>query len=138
MMNSKQLMLTAILVFSLLMSIGCAGAWLAGGAAAGAGTYAYVRGELKSTEEVSLDRAYQATQQAMKDLEFTITSKQKDAFYGEVLARRATGKKVTVKLEKQTGTTTEITIRVGTFGDESLSQEIHKTIKKHFRKSASL
>lgn len=130
-MNCKQSLLASLVVLGLVINIGCAAAWIAGGAAAGAGSYAYIARELKSTEEVSLDRAYQATQQAMKDLEFTITSKQKDAFYGEVIARLASGKKVKVKLKKKSGSLTEIKIRVGTLGDESMSRQIHKTIKKH-------
>jgi L-fucose isomerase-like protein len=112
--------------------MGCTAAWVAGGAAAGIGTYKYIKGELESTEKVSLDKAYQATQTAMEDLEFTITSKQKDAFDGEVIARRATGKKVTVKLKRQSDSVTQIKIRVGTFGDETISKDILDTMKKYF------
>ena len=130
-MNYKHPLLASLILLSLLANIGCAAALLAGGAAAGAGSYAFITGELKATEDVSLDRAYQSTQQAMKDLEFTITSKQKDALYGEVIARRASGEKVAVKLNKKSNSLTEIKIRVGTFGDESVSRQIHETIKKH-------
>ncbi len=131
-MNCRQSLIAPIILLSLLTSLGCAAVWLAGGATAGIGTYKYITGELQGTEEVSLDRAYQAAQKAMGDLQFTVTSKQKDAFYGEVIARRATGKKVTVKLNKQTNTATEIKIRVGTFGDESMSNEILNTMKKYY------
>jgi hypothetical protein len=115
-----------------MTSIGCAAAWVAGGAAAGVGTYKYIKGELQSTEKVSLDKAYQASEKAMEELKFTITSKQKDAYDGEVLARRATGKKVTVKLKRQSKNVTEIKIRVGTFGDEYISHDILDTMKKFF------
>jgi hypothetical protein len=106
--------------------------WFAGGAAVGVGTGAYIEGELKSTEEVSLDKAWEATQKAMEDLELIITYKGKDAISGEVMARRASGKKITVKLRKESDSFTEIRIRVGIFGNESVSHEVHKTIKKHF------
>ena len=50
------------------------------------------KGEWHETEKVSLERASQATEKAVKELELTSTSKQKDAFDGEVVARRATVK----------------------------------------------
>ena len=131
-MNYKQLMVTPVIIVFFLTSMGCTAALVAGGAAAGIGTYKYIKGELESTEKVSLDKVYQATQTAMEDLEFTITSKQKDAFDGEVIARRATGKKVTVKLKRQSDSVTQIRIRVGTFGDETISKDILDTMKKYF------
>jgi hypothetical protein len=79
-----------------------------------------------------LDKAYSATEKAIEELEFTITSKQKDAFDGELIARRATGKKVAVKLKRLSDNVTEIKIRVGTFGDEDISKDILDTMKKYF------
>ena len=102
------------------------------GGAAGAGTVAYVGGDLKSTEEVSLNRAWNATQKAMKDLEFTITSKEKDAFNGQLIAKGVANKIIKIKLNRQSNMLTEIRIRVGTFGDESLSLKILERIKKRF------
>jgi hypothetical protein len=131
-MNCKQLIVAPVIIFFFLTGIGCTAALVAGGAAAGIGTYKYIKGELQSTEKVSLDKAYSATEKAIEELEFTITSKQKDAFDGEVIARRATGKKVTVKLKRLSDSVTEIKIRVGTFGDEYISKDILDTMKKYF------
>jgi len=129
-MNYKQLLLTLILGFSLLVNSGCPAFLIAG--AAGGGAVGYFGGELKSTEEVSLNRAWTATQQAMKDLEFTITSKEKDVFDGQLIAKGAAHKRIKIKLNKQSNMLTEIRIRVGTFGDESLSLKILERIKKRF------
>ena len=98
----------------------------------GAGTIAYIGGELKSTEEVSLNRAWKAARKAMNDLEFNITSKGKDAFDAELSASGAGGKKIKVTLKKISDNRTEIKIRIGTFGDESLSRQILEKIKKRF------
>ncbi|MBW2312292.1 MAG: DUF3568 family protein [Deltaproteobacteria bacterium] len=68
-------LLVAGLLLSASLSIGCP-AVLVGGAAGG-GAVAYIRGELKTTEEVSLNRSWRAAQTAMSDLEFTITDKEK-------------------------------------------------------------
>ena len=132
-MNCIRLLFISSLMLSFLMNIGCPAAVLVvGGAAAGGGSFAYIKGELKSTEEVSLNRAWKATQMAMDDLEFHTTDKAKDAFDAELSASGAGGKKIKVALKKISATSTEIRIRVGTFGDESLSRKILEKIKKRF------
>ena len=129
-MKQKHLLLVSTLGLSLILSYGCA-ALLIGGAA-GAGAVAYVGGELKSTEEVAMNRAWEAASKAMDDLEFAVTSKEKDAFLGQLIARGAGDKKIRVKVKKQSDTVTEIRIRVGIFGDESMSRQILDRIKKRF------
>jgi hypothetical protein len=128
--NYKRMVVMLFLGFTLILKGGCA-ALLVGGAA-GAGTVAYYYGELKATEEVSMRRAWSATQKAMTDLGYAITNKDKDAFYAELVARGAGDKKVKIRLESQTDTLTDIKIRVGTFGNESLSRRILDKIKKHY------
>lgn len=111
---------------------GCALFLIGAGVAVGAGTVAYVGGELKTAEQVSMDRAWNASLRAMEDLEFRVTKSHKDALAGEITARRADDTKITVRLKKQTDQVTEIRIRVGTFGDETLSRLIYDKIKSHF------
>lgn len=115
--------------FGLALTTGCILVAAGAGAAAGVGTFAYVRGELKSTLDASLDRTWRATQTAMKDLKFAVTKEQKDALQAELTGRTAADKKVLVKLVKLTNNATEVRIRVGTFGDESLSKLILEKIK---------
>ena len=111
---------------------GCALFLIGAGAAAGAGTVAYLSGELRATEEVGLDRGYQAAVSAMRDLQFHVTKSQKDALDGEIVARRADDTRIIVRLKKQTDQITEFRIRVGVFGDEALSRLIFEKIKKRF------
>ncbi len=131
-MNYKQLLLTLILGLSLLVNSGCPAllVGVAAGGAAGVGAVKYVGGELRSTEEVSLNRAWKATQKAILDLEFTITSKEKDVFDAQLIASGAADKRIKVRLKKQSETLTEIRMRIGVFGDESLSRHILEKIKK--------
>lgn len=122
-----------MIVWLALMSAiaaGCAVVVVGGAAAAGVGTYAYVNGECKATEAASLDRTWTATLAAMKALEFPVTSQTKDALQAELTARNASDKKITVKLKKLSDSVTEIRIRVGTFGDEVISQAILNKIKE--------
>ena len=114
----------------LLLTAGCVAVAVGAAAAAGAAGYAYVSGELKSTESASLERAWSATTAAMQELEFPVTSKSKDALGAELTARNASDKKIAITLKKRSDNATEIRIRVGTFGDESLSRLILEKIKK--------
>jgi hypothetical protein len=133
-MDYKQLLFPLILGLSLVVNSGCPAIFVgaAAGGAAGAGAVAYIDGELKSTEEVSLNRAWKATEKAMCDLDFRITDKAKDALDAQLKASGASGKKIQVALKRISKNRTEIRIRVGTFGDESLSLQILDTIKKRF------
>ena len=114
-----------------LLTTGCVAVVVGAAAGAGAAGYAYVSGELKSTESATLAETYKASLAAMKDLEFPVISQTKDALEAQVTARNSSDKKIVVKLTKASGTATEVRIRVGTFGDESISRLILEKIKKH-------
>lgn len=133
-MDYKQLLLLLTLGLSLIVNSGCPPVIIgaAAGVGVGAGTVAYVGGELKSTEDVSLDRAWQATQEAINDLGFTVTERQKDVFNAQLYAKGVTGKKITIALRKISDKSTGVKIRVGVFGDEAKSREILEGIKKRF------
>ena len=102
------------------------------GVAVGAGTVAYVGGELKAADNVTMNTGWNAALQAMQDLEFKVTESQKDALEGKIVARRADNTRIIVRVKKQTDQVTEFRIRVGTFGDEALSRLIHEKTKSHF------
>jgi hypothetical protein len=133
-MNFRHLLLAVLLGLCMVVSSGCpAPLMLVGGAAAG-GTVGYVAGELTSTQQVSLERAWEATQGAMGDLGYAITNKEHDPSgdQRQLTARAEGDKKVTVTLVKKETYLTQIGIRVGTFGDEERSIKILESIKKRF------
>lgn len=130
-MMPKNLLLIMLLGINLLFSSGCAAVALVAGGGAGAGAVAYVRGELKSTEEAPIDKTWQAVQKAIEELEFLVTSQQKDAFSANLIVRTAADKKIEINLQRVSEKLTEVRIRVGIFGDESLSRLILERIKKH-------
>lgn len=107
---------------------GCAA--VVAGAAAGAGTYAYVTGELKGTLEAPMDAAGKATRRGLEDLHFFGVEEKHDAMVGEAKAKMADDTKVSVSLRRITDSTTEIRIRVGVLGSETKSIEILDAIKK--------
>jgi hypothetical protein len=119
-----KLMMTVLLASLLALGNGCI-LFVAGAAAgAGVGGYAYVNGEVASTESASMTQTWNATLAAMKDLEFPVTSQAKDALEANLTARNASNTSITIKLKNLSSTSTEIRIRVGTFGDEALSRTI--------------
>ncbi|MHC4150263.1 MAG: DUF3568 family protein, partial [Planctomycetota bacterium] len=57
--------------------------------------------------------------------------KTKDAMSATIVARDSADKKITIKLSATPEKTTGISIRVGTFGDETKSRLIYDQIKKN-------
>jgi hypothetical protein len=127
----KTTILALMACLSVLVGSGCGALVVGGAVAAGAGTVAWVKGELKATVDGDLDHAWSASQTALKDLQMPVSAEEKDGIQGKLTARAAADKKVTVQVKKATGTTTDIGIRVGTWGDEPMSREILEKIKKH-------
>jgi hypothetical protein len=117
---------------SLMMTNGCAVLLVGGAAAAGAGTVLYVDGVLKDTENFSLETVHVAALAGVRDLQYAVINDTQDnAGHISLLVRMPDDKKIDITLTKLSPTQTEIRIRVGTFGDETLSRTILDKIKAH-------
>jgi len=128
--TKQALLLVLMLAVSPLILTGClAAAAIGGGAAAGAGTIAYIKGELKATAGYSIDETWAATVAAVDELEFIVINKVKDAVSAELKAKTADNKTVNIELKRIADNLTEIKIRVNTFGDEALSRYILNKIQ---------
>ena len=127
-MNTRWVLVLSVAVCSLP---GCALFLIGGGAAAGAGAVAYSRGQLRSVQETPFERAWDAAQDAMRDLGFVVTYQEKEPDAGKLLARTKDNEEVEVRLEAESTTVTEIRIRVGWLGNEALSNVILEKIKQH-------
>jgi hypothetical protein len=108
---------------------GCVVAAVGVAGAAGAGTVAYIRGELDATLSNDLKSVDTASKRAIQELQFAYVSESSDAFTSEIIARTADDKKIDIKLIKQADTLTKVQIRVATFGDEPMSRAILDRIK---------
>lgn len=129
-MKKQKLLIAVLLAASPFILTGCLAAAAVGGAAvAGAGTVAYIKGELKATEEATLNKAWDATVGAVDELEFIVINKIKDEVSAELEAKTADNKTVKIHLKRVTENLTDITIRIGTFGDETLSRYILSKIE---------
>lgn len=110
---------------------GCLAVAAGAGAAAGVGTYAYVTGKLTATLDASLERTYDATTEALRTMELREISREKDAFQARFVSKMADDTDVKIELVKKGEQSTEVKIRVGTFGDEKKSVAILDEIKRH-------
>ena len=97
--------------------------------AAGAGTVAYVRGELESTLSSGYEKSVEATNLAVQQLQFAKVSERRDAVMDTITVRTAGDRKVVIRISKVADLTSKVRIRVGWFGDEALSLTILEKIR---------
>lgn len=124
------LRLTSLLA---LIALGClqSGCLLVAAGAAGAGTVAYIRGELEANVDGRFDAVASAANEAIGDLKFAKINDSKDALTAIVVARTADDKRIEIKVTKVTDAVSKVTIRVGIFGDETISRTILDRIKSN-------
>lgn len=97
--------------------------------AAGAGTVAYIRGELDASLSYNLDAVDRATNRAAEQLRFAKINEGSDALARVITLRTAEDKKIEVKLTRTTDTLTQVRIRVGVFGNETVSRALLEKIQ---------
>ncbi len=106
----------------LLVAVGAAGA-------AGAGTVAYIRGELDASLTGDVATLSAATTKALEELRFAKINENKSAVDAVIRARTGQDKKIDIMLNRTADNLTRVRIRVGTFGDEELSRLLFDKIK---------
>jgi len=130
-MVKRRLQLVALLCCFLIGLSACSRKWAVIGAAvaaAGAGTYYYIKGDLKRNYEASMDKTWEATVKSVEELKMTVESKQHDAFTGIIKGKMADGKGFEINLKRLGENLTEVGVRIGTFGDRVRSEAIHDKI----------
>jgi len=93
-------------------------------------TYSKAEGVLRSTLEGSVPDVVNATNATLEDLELVGVENTVDKLKGKITAQMAVGTKVSINLEAVDFDTTSIRIKVGTFGDKSISMQIFRNIEK--------
>jgi hypothetical protein len=117
-----------VLLLALAAASGCIVA-VVGGAAAGAGAVYWVEGALRTTLGHPMRQVHDATVEALKNSGGGVTADKTDAFTSEIESTLQSGSNVCVDLKAVSSTATEVTIRVGTFGDRSRSDMILNAIE---------
>ena len=128
--TSSRHFVPALAASALLAVLAATSGCLAVAAGAGAGaTVAYMRGDLDTTLDAGFSKSIYAAQTALADLKFAKISENQDALQATLIYRNAADKKIELYLAKTTDAATKLKIRVGTFGDEGLQQEILTRVK---------
>jgi len=126
-MNKKQIALVVIICSLLSLVSGCAVALVG----TGAGTVAYLKGNLEAVLEEDVGQVYGASLKALDKLEISATKKEQDALSAVIVGRTAADKKITIKLKATENNLTKLSIRIGMFGSQAQSQKIYEEIKKN-------
>ncbi len=120
----------AVLVFAAAFAAASGCAALVG-AGAGAAGVAYVAGELQANVDGTPPQVVNATLDAFEDMDIAIVSYDSSDMDGEVTGRTADDTRVQVSVDRETDRTSELGIRVGTFGDEQMSRRIYDRIREN-------
>lgn len=124
-MKFKALLAALVAGGMLWLQSGCVGLVAVG---AGAGTMAYIRGDLEVESTKPVDQVMAAIEQTCTELNFNIDKKETKAFTGTVVADSDFGR-VVFKAEARKPEKTQISIRVGPFGDRGASELIYERLK---------
>ena len=130
-MLRRQIQWVALLCCLLIGLTACSRKWVVIGAAAaavGAGTYYYIKGDLKRNYEAPMDKTWEATIKSVEALKLTIESQKHDALSGVIKGKMADEKGFEINLKRMGENLTEVGIRIGTFGDRVRSEAIHNKI----------
>lgn len=125
-MSARRLLIALLLGISAAGLTGCVAVVAAGAAGTGVAWY---RGRLEANLDQNIEAVFAASQKALAQLEFANISDKKSAVDAEIVSRTALDKKVEITLQKVTDRSTKVMIRVGVFGDETLSMSIMDKIK---------
>jgi hypothetical protein len=99
------------------------------GGALAAGTYAYVEGEGRQDYRVSLDKLYETVNSMCEKRGIAVSGKGIDLSNAYVDGKlKGSQSSVSFKMDKLTENTSRLRIRVGTFGDQQITQDLHNEV----------
>jgi hypothetical protein len=107
---------------------GCGALLLVGGA--GTSAIAFATGELRVTEEVSMDTLHEATRSAVETLRYREAEAAIEADRIRWTATTAGGDPVDIRLIARGADRTDLRIRVGVFGSEARSRLVLEQIRQ--------
>ena len=125
----RNIVLSLMLIFSSMHLSGCFALLL--GAAAGAGGVIWVKGKLEQDVNASLDKVHKASIAALKKLDLPAIKDASDKMTARIESEYSDGKHVWIDLNQISNTSTKLSIRVGTLGDEVRSRQILEKIMQY-------
>lgn len=92
-----------------------------------------VAGTIEGYVDASPERTVAAAETVVKDLKLVLISAVSTKLDGKVVATTAQNREVTIDVERVGDNVSEVSIRVGTMGDEALGLKIFTDIKKQLQ-----
>ncbi|MBC8414255.1 MAG: DUF3568 family protein [Nitrospira sp.] len=117
-----------IILAAVSMCYGCAAALIGVGAGMGIGAYKYIDGQLSREYPVEMPKAWDAANNALSNLQISITDSLNDVDKATIEAVRRDGSKVSIMLKDRGQGVTTIIVRVGVLGDRDEATRIHDEI----------
>jgi len=126
--------MVAVMAIIVVTQSGCL---VAAAAGAAGGTVAYMKGDVEAVVDGNAEQTFNATKAAMDELKLPLLATWANAMEAHVEARVGTDNKATVNINGQSEKLSKVSIRVGTFGDQGLSQAILEKIKANLNKATT-
>jgi len=133
----RNALLIGILSLLMVSQTGCL--LLVAGAAAGgaAGGVAYVKGKSVNTVDGNPKQVAAATEKAFKEMDMVVVSNSSSTADAEIVARTARDVKIDVVAKADSEKLSTVYVRVGTFGDEALQNQVLDKIKANLASAAA-
>jgi hypothetical protein len=100
-----------------------------GSGAAGGPGFAWFRGAFEGNVDGTTSELTRAAEQALRDLDMKHIEASSTEIDGKVTGRSALDKEVKITIKRTTDKVSWVSVRVGSFGDEALSQRIFEMIR---------
>lgn len=122
--RTRRFLALSILSLAPFAATGCTTA-----GAAGPAGYTWYRGAYEGNVDGTTSEVTRAAEKAMRDLDMKEINASSTEIDGKVTGRSALDKLVTISIKRTTEKVSWVSIRVGSFGDDGLSQRIFDMIQ---------
>jgi hypothetical protein len=130
--NHPRFWTLALLGPTALVATGCLAAFIVG-AGLGVAGMKYVSGEGKTAFSAGVEDTRKATVWALEDLSLPVVDRGHDAFSARIASVTASGRDIKIELERQSSKVTMVSIRVGVWGDETITRQIFQHIEDRLK-----
>ena len=133
-MTGKRRIFAASALLSIWLLSGCAAVIV--GAGVGAGTYTYIKGDLKRSYQVKFDKALIVCISILEDLNQPIVEKTTDGEKTTIKTKRKDGSAQTIHVAIESTEWTQVSVRTGLVGywKRDVSEQFHKFIAERLEK----
>ncbi len=128
----KKLFLLVIAAY-MFLTTGCVA--LVVGAGAGAGTFAYIDGELSRTYQANYEQTYAVCTEILNDMKQPLLEEKTDGIKTTLKSRRADETPMTVSIRIIEPDWTEVSVRTGYVGvwKKEISEQFHEFVAKRIK-----